>query len=226
MAQISPELFRFLRDLRANNRREWFEAHRDRYEQHVREPLLQFVREFEFRLGGISTQFVADARRTGGSLFRIYRDVRFSRDKSPYKTHAALQFRHRQGKNVHAPGFYLHLEPDQCFAGIGIWRPDRPALNRIRAALLQRPQQWLDAIGDPDFRRVYQLGGDSLKRPPQGIDPNHPLIEDLKRTDFVAFTEFTEREATAPDFIDRYARLCAAGTPFMRFLARALGLPW
>ncbi len=226
MARIPPELFQFLRELRINNRREWFEANRDRYERHVREPLLQFVREFQFRLHGISSQFVADARPTGGSLFRIHRDVRFSRDKSPYKTHAALQFRHRQGKDVHAPGFYLHFEPDQCFAGIGIWRPDRPSLNRIRAALVEHPEDWLEAVGHPEFRRAYELGGDSLKRPPAGIDPKHPLVEDLKRTDFVAFAEFTEEQAMAPDFIDRYAQLCAAGTPLMRFLTRTLGLPW
>ena len=106
---ITPALFDFFRELKANNNREWFQANKERYERQVREPLLQFVEDFGVRLAEISPHYVADARRSSGSLFRINRDVRFSADKSPYKTAAGIQFRHESGKDVHAPGFYLHL---------------------------------------------------------------------------------------------------------------------
>ena len=113
---LTSDLFEFLLDLRANNDREWFAENKRRYEQHVKEPLLAFIEDLEPHLHSVSEHFVADTRANGGSMFRIYRDVRFSKDKSPYKTQAAVQFRHEAGKSVHAPGFYLHLEPDQVFA--------------------------------------------------------------------------------------------------------------
>jgi uncharacterized protein (TIGR02453 family) len=119
-AHITPALFEFFRELKANNSKEWFAENKTRYEQQVREPLLAFIADFGLRLPAISPHYVADPRKSGGSLFRIYRDVRFSKDKTPYKTGAGIQFRHERGKDAHAPGFYLHLEPDGCFFGAGI----------------------------------------------------------------------------------------------------------
>ncbi|MCH7945702.1 MAG: TIGR02453 family protein, partial [Armatimonadetes bacterium] len=113
--RLKPELLKFLSDLKKNNNRQWFQKNKDRYESDVREPLLKFIEAFEPRLHKISPHFIADARKTGGSLFRIYRDTRFSHDKRPYKTHAGVQFRHERAKDVHAPGFYLHIEPKQVF---------------------------------------------------------------------------------------------------------------
>ena len=114
---FGPELFDFLRELRENNDRDWFQANKERYEHDVKEPLLGFISDFGPRIAKISPHIRADPRPTGGSLFRIYRDVRFSKNKAPYKVHAAAQFRHKRGKDVHAPGYYLHLEPGQVFAG-------------------------------------------------------------------------------------------------------------
>ena len=131
-AHFTPHLFEFLLELRANNDRAWFQDNKGRYEQHVKEPLLQFIADFGPKLQSISEHFEADTRTNGGSMFRIYRDVRFSKDKSPYKTQAAAQFRHEAGKTVHAPGFYLHLAPDEVFAGVGLWHPDSATLGRIR----------------------------------------------------------------------------------------------
>ncbi len=120
-ARIGPELITFLKQLKKNNNREWFQKNKDSYEHDVRGPLLKFIEVFGPRLKKISPHFVADPRKTGGSLFRIYRDTRFSRDKRPYKTHAGVQFRHERASEVHAPGFYLHIEPEQAFVGVGIW---------------------------------------------------------------------------------------------------------
>src|SRR5919112_754543 len=116
-ASFGPELFGFLAELRAHNDRDWFAANKERYEGDVLEPALAFIEDFEPHLRAISPHLRADARRVGGSLFRIYRDTRFSKDKTPYKTTAGIYFRHEQGKDVQAPGFYLHLAPGEVFAG-------------------------------------------------------------------------------------------------------------
>ena len=223
---ISPELFSFFRELKENNNREWFQANKQRYETQVREPLLRFITDFGVRLPEISPHYVADARKSGGSLFRIYRDVRFSRDKSPYKTTAGIQFRHENGKDVHAPGFYLHLEPDGVFVGVGIWHPETKTLNKIRDAIVEKPDRWRGIMSDEAFSKAYKLVGDSLKRPPKGYDPDHPLIEDLKRKDFIASIPFSEEEACSPNFIDRFTEACRTASPFVEFLTTAIGLPW
>lgn len=223
---ISPDLFEFFRELRENNNREWFEANKQRYVRHVKEPLLRFITDFGVRLAEISPHYLADARPVGGSLFRIYRDVRFSKDKSPYKTAAGIQFRHESGKDAHAPGFYLHLEPGSVFAGMGIWHPDTRALSKIRDAIVDNPSHWQRVISDEKFSSGYTLEGESLKLALKGYDPDHPLMEDLKRKDFIATTSLSEEEVCAPDFIDRYAELCRVAAPFVAFLTTAVGLPF
>src|SRR4029078_4024466 len=140
-ATLGPELFAFLEDLRANNDRDWFAANKHRYEEHVLEPALDFVAAFAPYLETISPRFLADARPSGGSLFRIYRDTRFSKDKSPYKTNVGIHFRHERAKDAHAPGFYLHLGPDEVFAGGGVWHPDTQAATRVREASVAVPDR-------------------------------------------------------------------------------------
>ena len=221
---LRPELLRFLKQLSANNNRAWFQENKDRYERDVREPLLRFIEAFEPRLEKISPHFVADARKTGGSLFRIHRDTRFSRDKSPYKTHAGVQFRHERAKDVHAPGFYLHIEPKEAFIGVGIWHPDSDTLKLLRDAIVENPAKWKRAKSAKAFAEQFELAGDSLKRAPKGYDPDHPLIEDLKRKDFIAVTKLKEKELTANNFLDRFTKTCTAAKPFMRYLAEAVGL--
>ena len=131
---FTPALFEFLADLSMNNEREWFQANKARYERDVRDPMIEFVVDFGEKLREINPHMVADPRKSGGSVFRIYRDVRFSRDKSPYKTNAGAHFRHEVGREVHGPGFYLHLEPGNVFAGAGIWMPNSATLGKIRGA--------------------------------------------------------------------------------------------
>ena len=133
---ITPSLFDFLRALKQNNDKVWFAENKQRYESVVREPLLKFITDFAIHLAKVSPHYEADPRKVGGSLFRVHRDIRFSPDKSPYKTHAGIQFRHESGKNVHAPGFYLHLEPDNVFTAIGVWHPDSETLGKVRDAIV------------------------------------------------------------------------------------------
>ena len=226
MSSISPTLFTFLRELKENNNRPWFQENKALYEQQVKEPLLQFIADFGAHLPEISPNYTAIPKATGGSMFRIYRDVRFSKDKSPYKIAAAVQFRHIAGKDVHAPGFYLHLEPGSVFAGCGIWHPESKVATKIREAIVDKPDTWRAAIGNETFRNVFQFGGESLKRPPRGFDANHPLIEDLKRKDFIGTGELDEEIVCSDDFLERYVNLCKAASPLMQFLTEALGLAW
>lgn len=219
--------FDFLRDLRAHNDRAWFEANRARWEAHGKAPMAAFVEAFRPRLHAISPRFVADAR----SVFRIHRDVRFSADKSPYKTHLGVQFQHEAVKGaaserVHAPGFYLHVAPDGpgemegVFGGFGMWQPPSEALARVRARMVAEPGAWSAATAG------LTLGGSSLKRVPPGYAADHPLADALRLKDYVVMTGFTEDDAARPDFVDRYAEACRRAAPLQRFLCEAVGLPF
>ena len=217
---FSPEIFRFLRELKKNNSRDWFQKNRERYETGLREPCLAFVSDAGPLLRGISREIVADPRPVGGSLFRIFRDTRFSKDKSPYKTHAGMYFPVRGGKDVHTPGFYLHLEPGGCFAAAGLWHGDAAALAKVRGAIVERPNDWKRARGR------LTLTGDALQRPPRGYDAAHPFIEDIKRKDFITSIRFTDKEVTGPRFLSVFAATCRKMSPLPKFLAGALDLPW
>ncbi len=221
-----PALFTYLNNLSENNDRQWFADHKDLYEKYVKDAGLQFIRDFEPYLHEISPYFVADDRTVGGSLFRIYRDTRFSADKTPYKTHLGIQFRHEAAKDVHAPGFYLHLDPAGNFGGVGIWRPDGQAALAIRQGIVDRPQVWVGVLSDPDFASTYVLEGETLKRPPRGFPPDHELVDDLRRKDFIATSRISRKTATAPDFLEQYARMSRNAAGYMEFLTRSLGLPF
>lgn len=223
---ITPKLFAFLKDLQKNNDRDWFEANKDRFENDLRGPLLAFIDAFAEPLYKISPHLRADARKSGGSLFRIFRDVRFSKDKSPYKTNAGVHFRHERAKDAHAPGFYLHLDPKECFLGAGIWHPEKDALVQIRQAILDRPEAWKKATGGAAFRKRFTLDGESYKRPPAGVDKDHPLLADLLRKDFIAVADLTQAEACAADFPKKLAAAWKTTSPLMAFLAGALGLEY
>ncbi len=219
---VPPRTFTFLKDLAAHNDRGWFQANRDRYEADVRDPALAFIEAFAPRLRALSLHFLATPR----SLFRIHRDVRFSQDKRPYKTHVGIHFRHERAKDVHAPGYYLHIEPGHVFAGLGIWHPDAPTLRAIRERIAAEPAAWKRATRSKRFRATLQLSGDRLVRPPRGFDPAHPLVEDLKWKDYTAVRPLTQSFVTRRDLPDRLAEVFRAGSPFMRFLCEAVGVPF
>ena len=139
---------------------------------------------------------------------------------------SGAQFRHEAGRDAHAPGFYLHLEPGGVFAAGGVWHPDAPALARIRDAIADDASGWRRVTSAKALAPRGELAGESLKRPPRGYDPDHPMIEDIKRKDFFALARFTEDEACAPGFMDDFAATCRGFAPLARFLTRALDLPW
>jgi uncharacterized protein (TIGR02453 family) len=219
-AYFSPELFQFLRRLKKNNKRDWFAKHKGEYQEFIVEPALLFINDFALPLSKLSPFFVADARPSRGSLFRIYRDIRFSHDKRPFKTHVGIHFLHASGKDAHAPVFYLHFEPDNCFAAAGIWRPDNRALTRVRSAMVKEPERW-SAI-----RKKIELEGETLSRPPRGFDPNHQFIDDLKMKDFIASVKLSEEEICRKNFMRDFATACRKMSPLVEFTTKALGLKY
>ena len=223
---FGPELFSFLEDLRANNNREWFAANKHRYENHLLEPALAFIDAFAPRLAKISPHFRADARPSGGSLFRIYRDTRFAKDTSPYKTNLGIHFRHELAKDAHAPGYYLHIGPGEAFAGGGLWHPSTDAATRIREAIVADPQRWKQATRSGAFAKRMELGGNSLKRVPSWADAEHELADDLKRKDFFGSARLSGSDVVAPGFVHEYARICRAAAPLMQFLCDAVDVPY
>jgi uncharacterized protein (TIGR02453 family) len=139
---------------------------------------------------------------------------------------AAARFPHLAWKQTPAPGFYLHLEPSQSFLGMGLWHPDPETRGRVRNAIVTGPALWKKVTRAKRFTNVCKLGGDSAKRMPPGFAVDHPLADDLRRKDFICWTEFTEEQVGGADFLDRVSRACESAGPFMELLTRALELPW
>ncbi len=215
---IGPELFDFLRELEQNNDREWFKAQKKRYEAEVVDPVTDFIVNMAPRVAAISPHITVDPRPNGGSRFRIYRDTRFSKDKSPYKTHVGCQFRHAAGKDAHAPGFYVHLGPGEVFFGGGVWGPQGEALRNIRQRIVDKSARWEEAVENIDLR------GDQLVRAPKGFDADHPLINDLRRKSFFSFQDADEKLATSAKFEDAVEAQFEKVAPLMGFIADALGV--
>lgn len=220
--------FGFFEELKNNNNRDWFNANKSRYEEDVAGTCLDFIEAMGKPLSKIAPHFRAIPKKTGGSMFRIYRDTRFSKDKTPYKLNAGLHFRHELGKDAHAPGYYLHLDADRIFMGAGLWRPPAPALAQIRTAIDEKPKDWQTAKSNPVFvKRFGGLGdGNSLIRPPKGYDADHPMIEDLKRRSFFMITDGTREQAARPDFVEHVADVFKDAAPVVKFLCRAVDVPF
>lgn len=223
---FSPEFFAFFRELSANNDRGWFQANKARYKAEVEAPLLDFISAMAEPLGAISPHIAAIPKVQGGSMFRIHRDVRFAKDKSPFKTHAAAQFRHTAGSDAHAPGYYLHLAPGEVFFGGGVYRPPAAPLKQIREAISAKPERFRAITGDARFIEVCGgLGaGDPLARAPKGFAPDDPMIEDVKKRSFFVTADSDEARAGRADFVDEVAERYRVAAPFMGFLCDAMGV--
>ena len=221
---FSPGLIEFLQDLSQNNRRDWFKANESRYQEEVLEPAFSFIRAMRPRIHAISPHFVAEARKVRGSLMRVHRDVRFSKDKRPYKTNVGIRFPHESCGDISAPGFYVHLSPEEIFLGVGVWHPAQPSLVKIREKVDLDPKGWLKVRDNKRFRELFQLAGESLKTAPKGYPSDHPLIEDLRRKDFIAAQELSVQEALDPAFLEQTAEAFRASAPYIKFICDALGV--
>jgi uncharacterized protein (TIGR02453 family) len=152
-------------------------------------------------------------------MFRIHRDIRFSKDKSPYKTYVGAHFT-LGGKGESGPGYYFHLEPGRSLVGGGMWMPEPAALQGIRERISSKPVEWKKA------RTRLDEHGDELKRPPRGFDPDDPMIEDIKRKSFTAGVRLSDSQITSPNLMKTFIGACRDLAPLMKFLATASGAPW
>jgi uncharacterized protein (TIGR02453 family) len=220
---------RFLRGLKRHNERPWFEAHRAEYERGVRDPMRALVEEMDVRLAGLAPELIGDPRR---SMFRIHRDVRFSRDKSPYKTNASCRFFHRdaahgtgQDAEGGGAGFYFQIAPGECFAAAGLWMPPKSALDRLREALVEDHEGFEAIVRTPAFRRlVGTLDEESmLVRTPRGFAPDHPAANWLRYRSFTVTRPMSDDEALGPRLPARLEKAFRTLTPFVRWLNAALG---
>ncbi|MDX2298288.1 MAG: DUF2461 domain-containing protein [Xanthomonadaceae bacterium] len=223
---FSDQTFRFQRALARHNEREWFHAHKADYEAHLRQPFLHLIADLQAPLAKLSAHFVADPRPVGGSLFRIHRDTRFSKDKTPYKPWAGARLYHQRSRETEAPSFYIHIAPGDSFVGGGLWHPGNPTTRRVRSFIADNPSTWQRFTHAAKFREHCNMVGDTLVRPPAGFPADHPLIEDLKRKDFVAVCALDDALVTGPKLIPAIAERLTLVAPLIDYLCAALDLEY
>lgn len=221
---FNPKLFKFLKELAKNNNRDWFNENKPRFVRDVQQPVCGFIEAIAPKLHKISKYYVADPRPHGGSMFRIYRDARFSKDKRPYKENVGCHFRHEQGKDAHAPGFYLHLDPKEVFIAAGIWMPPNAILNKIRDKMAENPKVWQRVLSNTTLNDYYAglSNGDSLKRVPRNYDPKHELALDLKRKSYILVKQIKPSSIYRDQFLQEVEMGFKAAKPLMKFLSDAL----
>ena len=223
---FTNDTFKFLKELENNNNRPWFNENKQRYEDLVRTLALEFIEDMSNALPSLTPRFRAIPKKVGGSLMRVYRDTRFAKDKTPYKINIGIHFRHEAAKDVHAPGYYFHISNEQPFVGAGIWRPEGSTLRKIRECLDENSRTWLESINNKKFASTYTLKGDSLTNPPRGFNKDHPLIDDLKRKDFIAFHDLKKSTITSSNLLEKTIEHYSKAVPFMRYLCHAVELPF
>jgi uncharacterized protein (TIGR02453 family) len=216
------EGIRFLRDLRKNNNRDWFQAHKTAYEESVKLPMQSLIAALQPGMRKLAPEFELNPKR---DIFRIYRDVRFSKDKSPYKTHAAAVFHAKGTRWEGCAGFYVHIEPGEIYAGGGIYMPDPKQLKLIRQSIAERSKEFLGILNRKSFTRNFSgFEGEKLTRVPKGFAPDHPMGEWLKFKSYYAGVTWSEKVCRSDDFPAKLLGLYGDMLPLVRFLNRALGI--
>lgn len=214
-----PEGLKFLRQLKKNNNREWFGSHKSDYENFVKLPMQAFVAALAGPMGKLAPEVDVHPKR---SMFRIYRDTRFSKNKTPYKTHVASVF-HLHGHWQESAGFYVHVEPGGVYVGGGIYMPDSKQLKEIRTALVERPKEFLSIVEDPKFvKRFGAIEAEKLRRIPHGFPADHWMGEWLKYKQFIAGVEWKDKECLSPGFVEKVLGVYSDLLPLIRFLNEAL----
>lgn len=222
----TKKTFEFLTALKKNNKREWFNEHKTEYVQHVLEPSLAFIESMQPHLRKSAPYLTANPSRLGGSLTRIYRDTRFSADKTPYKTNIGMQFRHEDGADIHAPGVYVHIEPGECLIGAGCYRPDAETLKSIRTAIADDPKGWAKSRDNRGFAAKFKLWGESLKTTPRDFSKDHPMAIDLRRKDYIAVAPLKESDFLSAELNSIIIEHIKAAKPLMKFICESLDLSY
>ncbi len=221
-APFTPEALAFLRALERNNRRDWFHQRRERYDELLKRPMVAVIEQFGEQFRSFAPELMADPRR---SLYRIWRDTRFSADKRPLKTNVAAVFPHRHGDRHSSAGLYLEISARHVFAGGGLYRPDPAGLQRVRARIAADPEAFARVAGAPALVRAGGLRGESLLRVPRGYRADHPAADDLKRKQFLVWSEWEPELATSARFWPALLETFKATAPLLRYLNDAMGVP-
>jgi uncharacterized protein (TIGR02453 family) len=221
--RFTSHSLRFLRALKRNNRRDWFNAHRDDYEAHICAPMTAIVVRLAEDFREFGPEFVASPKT---SMYRIYRDVRFSENKAPYKTHVAANFPTRGLPKHEGAGLYFHVSADEVWIGGGMYAPPAPQLQAVREHIAANSRRLRTLVESPAFRRdVGALEGDRLQRVPRGFSKDHDAVEYLKFRQFLAGREFEPAFATTPRFYNGLLGVFRRIAPLMRFLNEPLTKP-
>jgi uncharacterized protein (TIGR02453 family) len=214
--RFGPDALAFLRSLARNNRREWFQARKDRYDEVVRGPMVAFVDRLAEDLAQWAPDLVATPR---VSIFRIYRDTRFSHDKTPYKTNIAAHFPHRDLPKGECAGLYVEVAPRHVWYGGGMYLPTPRQLAVVRQHLATHHRQFEKLLRAPAFQRTFgQLDGETLQRVPRGYPADHPAARWLRHRQFLAGVEQPAEFATSPAFYKTVSSAFRALAPVIAFL--------
>lgn len=217
---IKPETLDFITDVVANNNREWFAENKERYEI-AKSDVLAFVDQLIPELAATDPAFSAETQ-SKKCLLRIYRDVRFSKNKDPYKNNYGVFFAVK-GKGVNEPGYYLHIQPGSCFFAAGFWMPEASDLKKIREEIDYNTSEFLEIIEAKDFKNTFQLSQeDKLKKAPKGYETDHPQIEILKLKSFIATFPIKDEEFFKPEIVNKLKNAFKSVYPFIVFLRNAV----
>ncbi len=217
-----PAGLTFLRSLKKNNNRPWFQKHKQEYEENVRFPMQCLIAELAQRMADVAPEMEFNPRR---SIFRINRDIRFSKNKEPYKTNIAASFEMRGKKSpTESPGLYVGVEPGEIFIGGGIYMPTGDQVKAIRASIVTRPDDFLDVVQNRVFKKVFgEIQGEKLVKAPLGYPKDHPMIEHLRHKQFYVGIVLDDKACLKPKFVDTVAVGLTQTMPLVRWLARAVG---
>ncbi len=215
-----PEMPAFFRSLKRNNRREWFQPRKHLYEQHVKAPMLELVAAINTEMAKFAPEHVTEPKE---ALFRIYRDTRFSADKTPYKTHVAASFQRRGGERLGTGGFYFSVSQEGIEVAAGLWHPDRDAMLMVRNHIAETHEELAAIISDKKARKLTgELQGGSLTRSPKGFDPEHPAAEFIRMKDWIFDVRLDAELATSPRIHVEIVERFRAMAPLVAYLNRPL----
>ncbi len=211
----------FFKMLKRNNNREWFEKHKEEFEIYTKSPMQSFIFSLQTHFARFAPEFDLNPKR---SIFRIYRDIRFSSDKTPYKTHIAAHFVLRgKPKGFIGSGYYLEIAPGELYIGGGIYIPDGDQLKKIRKTIATRGKEFLSIVGNRRFKKLFApFEWAKLQRIPKGYEENHPMAEWLKYKQFFVGVSLPESKCYRASFVKETAKICEELTPLVKFLNSAL----
>ena len=218
--RFGPEAVRFLRALKRNNKREWFQPRKEQYERDVRAPMQAVVEQLAIDMRSFAPEVVVDPKK---AIFRIYRDTRFSHDKTPYKTHIAASFTWRGLPRWEGAGLYFQLSHEDVWIGGGLYDPPTPLLQKVREHIVDNHRRMRSIVESASFKRtIGRLDGQKLQRVPRGFDPEHPAAEYLRHRQFLAGRELPPSIASTPKFYPTLIETFKVIVPIVRFLNEPL----